>query len=474
LSIETYISELTIQVTVVGKRDLEARRHNRHDSDVVIVDGDRHGRHGRHRHHKGVTVIGRSHDDSEVGVDGEGAMVEGESEPHLAKRRKSRVIVVDGSRRWRDTDVYYHSYRHGRPVYFGNGDRFSRVRMIDNYGDIYKRDAHEYEEEQDDGLRKRSHDDRHDRHDRHGRHGRHGHSKRADIDMGGAPGYIDVTSPVSNSTTAQRIASLVLSTSNGTDTNSTFVLNASNNIRTQVFLVPVDETDKSEGPIAVNLRLPIFVAASAKVEQYCATFDPSPSAPSPLTVTPCVNGTIDSHQSQQFLYDPTTSVIHPDWQPSPKAQSVLDTVDDSVDDDEDASAMTASTDAADAEEDEDEAITPASAVSSGTSVEAEDAAPPALPTGGVKTPTTSDSFDSSASNVTLVFTPVNSSLMSSASATDDTEDLDTGDSDNTAATPSSAQLAARSKDDQDEVEDGDEDTESPEPRAFKERAEVSQ
>ncbi|KAK8844017.1 hypothetical protein IAR55_006810 [Kwoniella newhampshirensis] len=180
--------------------------------------------------------------------------------------------------------------------------------------------------------------------------------------MGGAPGYIDVTSPVFNSTTAQRIASLVLSTSNGTDANSTFVLNASNNIRTQVYLVPVNPSSSTAGaptmsaasssnsstmaspsstPLQVNLKLPIFVASSASVEPYCATFDPSPESPAPLTVMPCTNDT-STHESQVFLYNPDTGMIHPDWQPSADAQQLLQAVPDNVDDSQDDAMLTAS------------------------------------------------------------------------------------------------------------------------------------
>ncbi|WVW79604.1 hypothetical protein I302_101573 [Kwoniella bestiolae CBS 10118] len=292
--------------------------------------------------------------------------------------------------------------------------------------------------------RHHGHDD-----DRHCRHGRcdgddvtivnnHKRQMMQDNGMGGAPGYIDVTSPVFNSTTATRIASLVLSTSNGTDANSTFVLNASSNIRTQVYLVPISQGNStvasaaassnstSTSPISVNLKVPIFVASTASVEPYCATFDPSPENPAPLTVTPCTNETVSSHESQKFLYNPDTGVIHPDWQPSTDAQQLLQAVPDSVDEADPTQAQAQDVDmSAEAEADPaTSAETPAATVArratptpSGTVN-----SPPPLVTSGPQTSTGSTalpqpqpSSGSGASNVTLIFTPVNPAIVNSAS-----------------------------------------------------------
>lgn len=160
---------------------------------------------------------------------------------------------------------------------------------------------------------------------------------------------------------AQRIASLVLSTANDTSSNSSFVLNASSNIRTQVYLVPIKADAKAqpgsaapgtEGDlIKVNLKVPVFVADTATVEPYCATFDPSPEAPSPMTVEPCEDVSNDmpasegtpeiasasasapanstNDKSQVFLFDPETGVIKPDWGSSTaSAKSVVEHKDD--------------------------------------------------------------------------------------------------------------------------------------------------
>ncbi|WWD06981.1 hypothetical protein V865_005078 [Kwoniella europaea PYCC6329] len=291
---------------------------------------------------------------------------------------------------------------------------------------------------------------RHHHEDKECRHGRcdgddvtivnnHKRQMMQDNGMGGAPGYIDVTSPVFNSTTATRIASLVLSTSNGTDANSTFVLNASSNIRTQVYLVPLNQGNStvasaaasanstSTSPISVNLKVPIFVASTATVEPYCATFDPSPENPAPLTVTPCTNETVSSHESQKFLYNPDTGVIHPDWQPSTDAQQLLQAVPDSVDDTSD-SAQAQAQDVDDMSTTEAEADTEVDPTNSASATLARRAtstpaasgtvnSPPPLITSGPQTSTDSTALPQSnpASNVTLIFTPVNPAIVNSAS-----------------------------------------------------------
>lgn len=135
----------------------------------------------------------------------------------------------------------------------------------------------------------------------------------------GTAGYIDVTSPLFGSDEGQRIASLVLS-SGGNVTNagnSSFVLNASNGTRTEIYLVPsnssnfvADSTDASL--IEVTLKVPVFNPLTAATVPYCASFDPNPPSPCPLSVQKC--GAADSeHLSQRFVYSPSTGVIRPLW-----------------------------------------------------------------------------------------------------------------------------------------------------------------
>ncbi|KIP07448.1 hypothetical protein PHLGIDRAFT_127644 [Phlebiopsis gigantea 11061_1 CR5-6] len=64
----------------------------------------------------------------------------------------------------------------------------------------------------------------------------------------------------------------------------------------------------------VALKIPLFDAESATMRAFCATFDPQPSAPSPLTVESCANGPLDDkHKSQVFAFDPSTGAIQPMW-----------------------------------------------------------------------------------------------------------------------------------------------------------------
>ena len=358
----------------------------------------------------------------------------------ISKRHSERIVVLGDDRQYQDTDVYYRNREaeFGRPIYFGQGEDFNRVNVVGGYpyrsvnyesypqikygsnppvrrGNGYAK-RHGGVEVVEDG--RKHHQDHHEAHNveeviNH---------KRQSTDMGGAPGYIDVTSPVFNSTTAQRIASLVLST-NGTDANSTFVLNASNNIRTQVYLVPVNSTANSTGPIEVNLKVPIFVASSAAVEPYCATFDPSPQAPAPLTVMPCSNNDT-VHASQKFLYNPDTGIIHPDWTPSVASQQLLQSMPDSIDEAEFTSAMTASTTMmAEAMETGSytESMTASITAAPTYAAAAVSTSPPAITTAGPSSPTNSTSFTASPSNVTLIFSPSTPSVTESEAYEPETE-----------------------------------------------------
>nr|XP_019010026.1 uncharacterized protein I206_05588 [Kwoniella pini CBS 10737]OCF48807.1 hypothetical protein I206_05588 [Kwoniella pini CBS 10737] len=381
-------------------------------------------------------------------------------------------------------------YGHGRYSYYGkrDGDEVEDVKRhhdedvtIVNNNPHNGHHGHHDNKDGDDvtvvNNHKRHHNDdnrddsHHDRNEcRHGRCDTHhddnvtvvnNHKRQvADSGMGGAPGYIDVTSPVFNSTTAARIASLVLSTSNGTDANSTFVLNASSNIRTQVYLVPLNQTASSASVLAtgaaastnttstipVNLKVPIFVAASASVEPYCATFDPSPENPAPLTVTPCTEDDSSTHESQKFLYNPDTGVIHPDWQPSTEAQQLLQAVPDSIDDTSASNDTSMSTTSVDQSSDMDlsssqmvqaetyvgDSLPTATASITASMFKRQDStptdtstsmySPPPLITSGPQNSTDSTNLPQSngngtggASNVTLIFTPSNPAIVNSAS-----------------------------------------------------------
>ncbi|KZT00588.1 uncharacterized protein LAESUDRAFT_764499 [Laetiporus sulphureus 93-53] len=158
----------------------------------------------------------------------------------------------------------------------------------------------------------------------------------------GVPGSIDIMSQTANSTTGQKIASLVLSPAdNSTDssensTTASFVLNASGTDQTQIYLVawtsdssnstasgnstsPSDSSNLNSTMvdpsfIKVRLQVLVFDAFAAQMDKYCATFDANPPAPSPMTVEPCrrdAEGT--EHASQVFAYEPGTGVVRPLW-----------------------------------------------------------------------------------------------------------------------------------------------------------------
>ncbi|KAI0034472.1 hypothetical protein K488DRAFT_83984 [Vararia minispora EC-137] len=153
----------------------------------------------------------------------------------------------------------------------------------------------------------------------------------------GVPGRIDIMSPVSDpSSPGQRIASLVLAQNNMTDSSdpstttsesstNLFVLNASPDSQTQIFLSRLPPTSAEmdaasttpSSEVRVMLQLPIFNAASASTETWCATFDPAPPAPAPLTAQPCfpmeVNGVDGPHNSQVFSYNTVSGAVQPMW-----------------------------------------------------------------------------------------------------------------------------------------------------------------
>ena len=98
--------------------------------------------------------------------------------------------------------------------------------------------------------------------------------------------------------------------------NNTFVLNASENNYTQLYMVALNMTDSGvQGEdVPVALKVSVFNPDSASMEGYCATYDPEPPAPAPLSAEPCFyDEPTGPHKSQVFAYTPSTSVIRPMW-----------------------------------------------------------------------------------------------------------------------------------------------------------------
>ena len=165
--------------------------------------------------------------------------------------------------------------------------------------------------------------------------------KRADPGIEGVPGSVEIMvrfptlslthhaqcSPLSRALQSQsaqsedgrRIASLYLvhpDSAMAEFGNNTFILNASEGNYTQLYLVALNTTDSGvQGEdVPVALKVPVFNPDSASMEGYCATYDPQPPAPAPLSAEPCFyDESTGPHKSQVFAYTPSTSVIRPMW-----------------------------------------------------------------------------------------------------------------------------------------------------------------
>ena len=86
---------------------------------------------------------------------------------------------------------------------------------------------------------------------------------------------------------------------------------------TQVYLLPSSSNSSTSmltpDEIGVTVRLEMFNVTSASNVPYCATYDPDPPAPAPLTAEECTEDPVDKRQSQLFAFDRTTRVVRPMW-----------------------------------------------------------------------------------------------------------------------------------------------------------------
>lgn len=102
-----------------------------------------------------------------------------------------------------------------------------------------------------------------------------------------------------------------------------FVLNASGLNQTQIYLVATPDSGSNstasnsttpDSYIKVELQIDMFNPKEAAMERYCATFDPKPAAPAPLTVESCMTSAeAQDHKSQVFAYEPQTGIVRPMW-----------------------------------------------------------------------------------------------------------------------------------------------------------------
>ena len=71
----------------------------------------------------------------------------------------------------------------------------------------------------------------------------------------------------------------------------------------------------ADNTVQVTLQVPVFEPQSASMRQYCATFDPNPPAPAPLTVDRCMDIELGAeatgvNSSLTNSTDPAIDVIH--------------------------------------------------------------------------------------------------------------------------------------------------------------------
>ncbi|KAG8915631.1 hypothetical protein FRC00_002208, partial [Tulasnella sp. 408] len=287
----------------------------------------------------------------------------------------------------------------------------------------------------------------------------------------GVEGVVNIVSPVTGSSTGEKIASLLLS--NDPATNNAFVLNASNSSATHVFLVPANSTAAAasdDGSIPVALHVPVYSPDKASMVDYCMTYDPNPPAPVPLTAQSCTDQVTD-HQSQVFSYNPSTGVIVPMWTVAPSSTDPSAASDDTTSSTASASATssvlasTSSTASSSSATDSASPTTSAAPVKRSSEVDAAAAANPddpdcdnadtvAAASAGNSTMTPQD--------VTLIFTPSNAAGVlpsSRESAKDMTTFFPPGSaaSDDGNVGASSAAPATDATGDEDDGEDGEDD-----------------
>ncbi|KAF8957108.1 hypothetical protein BDZ97DRAFT_1847874 [Flammula alnicola] len=131
-------------------------------------------------------------------------------------------------------------------------------------------------------------------------------------DSHGVAGTVGIMSHVYNSTDPRLVAFLMR-----TDMNGTSVLNASDTNKTQMYMMPVDApSSSSRDPVASNSgdtrEVMLLIPNPEGSPHSCATFNPNPPQPEPMTMQPC-NDANSPHSSQTFMYNTTSRVIRPTW-----------------------------------------------------------------------------------------------------------------------------------------------------------------
>ncbi|KZT60433.1 hypothetical protein CALCODRAFT_480723 [Calocera cornea HHB12733] len=131
--------------------------------------------------------------------------------------------------------------------------------------------------------------------------------------LGLPEGLVNSTESVLNT-----IAGLLLvenPTAAGSDTLAQYVMAASVNQSTPLFLVPANNASSSTsdpssaGKTLVTIHVPILDQTSGQMVDTCLTYDPNPVASSTLAAIPCTPDA--GHMSQMFMYDSSTGVVEP-------------------------------------------------------------------------------------------------------------------------------------------------------------------
>ncbi|GAA5858676.1 hypothetical protein JCM8547_001416 [Rhodosporidiobolus lusitaniae] len=155
-----------------------------------------------------------------------------------------------------------------------------------------------------------------------------GNQKRELLERGlataGVPGFVEVATPLFNSTLARTIAGLVFTTNPDPSPNaaSSFVLGTSETQSTQFYLTNAANPDPltPKELNVVNIRVPILDSKKLVSTDYCASFDLTP--PSPLELMPC--GETQGY-SQNFAYTSATGELQPLYASTPAPMALVAT-----------------------------------------------------------------------------------------------------------------------------------------------------
>lgn len=292
-------------------------------TDNEVTFERRHHHHHHHVHYDKIIVKGNNDKVRVHGADAKHTkiVVKGDNDRvHLENRHhhggnSNKVIVKGDHDSVKIHDGHHHHHSHNKVVVKGDHDR---VKIDKRRSGRFRPHPRAWEPSETD-VEARSPRHHHDHHDHHEHHGKtlviKGDGKTVDVrrreDMTGAPGRVDITSNNVDTPAGIRVASLCLS--------DDFVLNACDTNSTTIYLAPAPDVASAaatDTPVNhVLLQLPVYEPTEAAVVPFCATFDPNPTAPEPLTAERCFNGTtaIQDHKSQTFEYDDTTGVIRPMW-----------------------------------------------------------------------------------------------------------------------------------------------------------------